>query len=74
MDRARLGEPDAPPAEAAFVGEPPATLMASPTALAASADLLADEMRHSALLLGWALGSMGLLAVLLLVVTTRFGG
>jgi hypothetical protein len=42
--------------------------------VAASGDLLADEMRHSALLLGWALGSMGLLAVLLLVVTTRFGG
>jgi hypothetical protein len=68
MDRARLGEPDAPPTEAALLGGP------SATPVAASGDLLADEMRHSALLLGWALGSMGLLAVLLLVVTTRFGG
>jgi hypothetical protein len=74
MDRARLGEPDAPPAEAALVGEPSATLLGSPAALVAPGDLLADEMRHSALLIGWALGSMGLLAVLLLVVTTRFGG
>ena len=65
MDRARLGEPDGPPTEAPLVGEPPA---------AASGDLLADEMRHSALLLGWALGSMGLVAILLLVLTTRFGG
>ena len=41
---------------------------------AAAADPLADEMRHSALLLGWALGSMGLLAVTLLLLTARFGG
>ena len=65
MDRARLGEPEGSPAEAAVVGEPP---------VASSGDLLADEMRHSALLLGWALGSMGLVAILLLVLTTRFGG
>lgn len=37
-------------------------------------DPLADEIRHSALLLGGALGLMGLLAVVLLLVTTRFGG
>ena len=37
-------------------------------------DPLSDEMRHSALLLGWALGSMGLLAVTLLLLTARFGG
>ena len=66
MDRARLGEPDATPTQAAaVVGESRA---------AASRELLADEMRHSALLLGWALGSMGLVAVLLLGLTTRFGG
>jgi hypothetical protein len=41
---------------------------------APAADSLADEMRHSALLLGWALGSMGLLAVTLLLLTARFGG
>ena len=68
MDRARLGEPDGPPAEAAFVGEPPAAPVVT------YGEVLADEMRHSALLLGWALGSMGSLAVLLLVLTTRFGG
>ena len=66
MDRARLGEPDAPPTEAAVpVGEP---------ALAVPGDPLADEIRHSALLLGGALGSMGLVALLLLVLTTRLGG
>jgi hypothetical protein len=66
MDRARLGEPETPPTEAAGVaGEP---------VLAPADDPLADEMRHSALLLGWALGFMGLVAVLLLVLTTRFGG
>ena len=43
-------------------------------ASAAPADPLADEMRHSARLLGWALGSMGLLAVTLLLLTARFGG
>jgi hypothetical protein len=37
-------------------------------------DSLGGEMRHSALLLGWALGSMGLLAVTLLLLTARFGG
>lgn len=37
-------------------------------------DPLAAEMRHSALLLGWTLGLMGLFAVGLLVLTTRFGG
>jgi hypothetical protein len=37
-------------------------------------DPLADEMRHSALLLGGALGLMGLFALVLLLVTTRFGG
>ena len=41
---------------------------------APAADLLSDEIRHSALLLGWALGSMGLLAVTLLLLTARFGG
>jgi hypothetical protein len=41
---------------------------------APAADPLSDEMRHSALLLGWALGSMGLLAVTLLLLTARFGG
>jgi hypothetical protein len=41
---------------------------------APAADPLAAEMRHSALLLGWALGSMGLLAVTLLLLTARFGG
>ena len=41
---------------------------------APAADSLADEMRHSALLLGWALGSMSLLAVTLLLLTARFGG
>jgi len=35
---------------------------------------LAEEIRHSALLLGGALGLMGLIAVVLLVLTTRFGG
>jgi len=68
MDRARLGEPGASPPEAAAPGELPTTAVAAP------GDLLADEMRHSALLLGWALGSMSLLAVLLLVITARFGG
>jgi hypothetical protein len=61
MDRARLGEPDAPPPETAAVA-------------GNVGDPLADEMRHSALLLGWALGLMGTVAVLLLVLTTRFGG
>lgn len=37
-------------------------------------DRLADEIRHSALLLGGSLGSMGLFAVVLLILTTRFGG
>ena len=60
MDRARLGEPDGPPVDAAVV-------------IAESRDALAAEMRHSALLLGWALGLMGSVAVLLLVLTTRFG-
>ena len=64
MDRARLGEPDAPPRETVAVGE----------VAAVPGDPLADEMRHSALLLGWTLGLMGGLAVLLLVLTTRFGG
>jgi len=41
---------------------------------ASAADPLSDEMRHSALLLGWTLGSMGLLAVTLLLLTARFGG
>lgn len=60
MDRARLGEPDAAPTEAAVVAD--------------AGDPLADEMRHSALLLGWALGVMGSVAILLLVLSTRFGG
>ncbi len=38
------------------------------------ADPLADEIRHSALLLGGALGVMGLLALVLLLLTTRLGG
>lgn len=36
-------------------------------------DPLADEIRHSALLLGGALGLMGLFAVVLLFLTTRLG-
>ena len=64
MDRARLGEPDAPRRETVAVGK----------VAAVPGDALADEMRHSALLLGWTLGLMGGLAVLLLVLTTRFGG
>jgi hypothetical protein len=35
---------------------------------------LADEIRHSALLLGGALGLMGLLAAVLLFLSTRYGG
>jgi len=35
--------------------------------------LLASEIRHSALLLGGALGLMGCFALLLLLLTTRFG-
>jgi hypothetical protein len=35
---------------------------------------LAEEIRHSAFLLGGALGLMGLFAMTLLVLTTRFGG
>jgi hypothetical protein len=35
--------------------------------------LLAAEIRHSALLLGGALGLMGCFALLLLLLTTRFG-
>jgi hypothetical protein len=38
------------------------------------ADALAEEIRHSAFLLAGALGLMGLVAVTLLVLTTRFGG
>ena len=34
---------------------------------------LAEEIRHSALLLGLALGVMGSFALLLLFLTTRFG-
>lgn len=37
-------------------------------------DPLADEIRHSALLLGGALGLMGLVALVMLVLTTRLGG
>ena len=36
-------------------------------------DLLAVEIRHSILLLGWSLGLMGAFAVLLLLLTTRLG-
>jgi hypothetical protein len=39
----------------------------------ASAALLAAEIRHSALLLGGALGLMGLFAVVLLLLTARLG-
>ena len=39
-----------------------------------TADPLAEEIRHSALLIGGALGLMGLFAVVLLLLTTRFGG
>ena len=35
---------------------------------------LADEIRHSAILIGGALGLMGAFALLLLFLTTRFGG
>lgn len=35
---------------------------------------LADEIRHSALLLGGALGLMGFVAVVLLLLTTTVGG
>jgi hypothetical protein len=38
------------------------------------AGLLAAEIRHSALLLGGALGLMGSLAALLLLLTSRLGG
>lgn len=34
---------------------------------------LAEEIRHSALLLGGALGLMGTFALVLLLLTTRFG-
>jgi hypothetical protein len=37
-------------------------------------DALADEIRHSALLLGGALGLMSLLAAAMLLLTTRLGG
>ena len=79
MDRARLGEPDGPPTQAAdgafgVDGAFGAAGVTAAAALARAADPLADEMRHSALLLGWALGLMGTVAVLLLVLTTRFGG
>jgi hypothetical protein len=40
---------------------------------AAPANLLAVEIRHSVLLLGWSLGLMGSFAVLLLLLTTRLG-
>ena len=39
----------------------------------ASAALLAAEIRHSAMLLGGALGLMGMFAVLLLLLTARLG-
>ena len=35
---------------------------------------LTEEIRHSAALLGGALGTMGLLAALLLLVSTHLGG
>ena len=60
MERARLGEQDASPVDAAVV-------------VAEARDALAAEMRHSALLLGWTLGLMGGVALLLLLLTTRFG-
>lgn len=37
------------------------------------ASTLADEIRHSAMLLGGALGLMGAFALLLLVLSTRYG-
>lgn len=40
----------------------------------AQADPLADEIRHSALLLGGAIGLIGLMAVVMLLLTTRLGG
>ena len=40
---------------------------------AAPANLLAVEIRHSILLLGWSLGPMGAVAVVLLLLTTRLG-
>ncbi len=45
----------------------------APAAADASITLLAAEIRHSALLLGGALGLMGLFAVLLLLLTARLG-
>ncbi len=45
----------------------------SPLVEPPSAALLAAEIRHSALLLGGALGLMGCFALLLLLLTTRFG-
>jgi hypothetical protein len=39
----------------------------------ASSALLATEIRHSAMLLGGALGLMGTFAVVLLLLTARFG-
>ena len=51
-------------APAAVTGAPADPSAASP---------LAAEIRHSALLLGGALGLMGCFALLLLLLTTRFG-
>ena len=36
--------------------------------------LLAEEIRHSAVIIGAALGLMGLVAMTLLFLTTRYGG
>ena len=50
----------------------PATVSGAP-ADRSTESLLAAEIRHSALLLGGALGLMGCFALLLLLLTTRFG-
>ena len=51
----------------------PATVEPHPAPAAAPANLLAVEIRHSILLLGWSLGLMGAFAVVLLLLTTRLG-
>jgi hypothetical protein len=50
----------------------PAAVSGAPVEPAAES-LLAAEIRHSALLLGGALGLMGCFALLLLLLTARFG-
>jgi hypothetical protein len=49
------------------------TAVSGPPAEPSAESLLAAEIRHSALLLGGALGLMGCVALLLLLLTTRLG-